>query len=264
MSTWFGPVDALVKLRALSELSRTGGVQHVLADTVDMGRRAQVTTVMRDWSVKVELGSPDDLVSIAQIAGGYLGTGPFAFVSSDAPLTNLLTPDDAMCQTVPTGWFAAGPTTTPGGPWVARGLLNPGSLTGLEQVNTTPAPVIAGESVTGSMWLRGTGASITLTVYAPGGNPLQSVTSTQTVGADLVRVSVSVPVVPVGGVYATVFVQDAAAAYAPAITWSSDVLPWTDGRGCAAAVLDAGEVGSILLTQQARYESASFTVHEVS
>lgn len=228
----------------------------------------------RSWSLQSsDATTPRDMSVLQQFVAGEWGPGPFHFVSVEAPVTNMLTPDVAACL-----WVSSRTNIRAGGPvdlgadgiagrsYISEDPTNPAN--GLEiYAGLDFTPVIPGQSVTGSAYVRGTDVRVSLYWYDAGlGSPIGSVSSGPVTDVSrMQRVSIA-GVPPAGAVACRVVVSGASQMTRPAITWTEGLYPWASGEGCQKAVVSSYSKSPVLFSQSydgPRYSSMNFTVTEV-
>ncbi|MBF6671604.1 hypothetical protein [Glutamicibacter sp. FBE19] len=211
-----------------------------------------------------EASTPADHAKLLAFIQGAWGAGPFVFVSADAPLVNMLTPADSLCQDPfpgATNIYPGGPVQLDDGSWASASWASDG--TGSVNFNYQMSPVTPGQVITGSAWVKGLGASARIYFYDANGNFL-TVTGPVSTGTALSYTrAVITATVPTGAVGARVGVTSSVGATRPALTWTSTVQPWGVGEGCVSAVVHAASKDLTLATLGSVYSSLSFTVTEV-
>ena len=225
----------------------------------------------RRWSVGIGTATPGEIASLLAFASGEWGPGPFVWVSADAPVTNLLTPEVARCG--PQALYSAaaslaGPMALGGGQWAGA------SMTTTDPVGTTwiagpkaPIPVIPGQPVTVSAYVLGANARVRLHWYRADGTVEPAFVTSQGAGAggEVRRLHVTATP-PAGVVSCTISTTRAAQLTRPAATWTDQLFDWHPGEGCQMAVLHGLSRRTLLALRDpayGRYSSASFTVTEV-
>lgn len=236
------------------------------------GRRlAQVAPSIgrRAWQCQLsDASTPDQVGAVMAFINREWGNGPFNFVSADAPVTNMLSPAASASDPTPIAgaiFLPGGPVQLPDGAWSGRSILNtdPAQILpfGLDFV-----PVVSGQAVTASAYVRGANAGVRIYFYDAVGailgqytSPMRATTST------LVRCAITV-VPPAGAVSCRAFGYEASQATRPAVTWTDEMLAWADGQGCPKAVIHGASRNLVMASRGSRggrYSNLSFTVSEV-
>lgn len=267
MSACIGQLGRMVQLPYVTSQSVEAEDRFTFQTTLEGRSKAQVRPIgRRSWSLSVSRYLAQDQGTLMSFANGEWGPGPFVFVSADAPVTNMLSPDAASCD--PT---LALYTEIPGGP-----LLTADGWAGRSYVNTNPnielwfgsafTPVLPGAPVTASAYLLGAGAKVKLYFYDGAGVGISSHVSTVASTAGAVTRSWISMTAPAGAASCRLLAVSAAAGTRPAITWTNALFPWADGQGCPKAVIH----GASRDVQAAhrdprglRASNISFTVTEV-
>lgn len=225
----------------------------------------------RRWSVGIGAATPADIAALLAFASGEWGHGPFVWVSSDAPVTNLLTPEVSACG--PQAVFSS--TVSRSGPMrLADGSWSGASLTTSDPAGTlwvgaskAPVPVFPGQPVTASAYVIGDGGKVRLHWYGADGAFLSgTVTSAGSGAAGGVRRLHATGIPPAGAVSCTLSTTRAIQITRPAVTWTDQLFDWHPGEGCQKAVLHGVSRRTLLALRDpayGRYSSASFTVTEV-
>ena len=242
--------------------------RYVVEATLGGRSKAQLLP-SRDRVWDVALGNVTTAAQTAVLedfAQGVWGPGPFWFVSTEAPVTNLLTPAAASGDASTTVLYGVqgGPWETPEG-LIPRSVLYPDSPSDVGwRVNV---PVLRGHRVTGSAIVQGSNVRVFLSWYTAEGDRISSTASTVTDGSDPVRLSVTAEP-PEGAASVRLVVSSSVERSArPQVTWTDGPVAWSAGRGCPSAVVLAG--GSELVRTDhdgsiSTLESVSFVVQEVS
>ena len=178
MSVYLGSLGRLVELKCPASQSVSIDDGYSFETTLEGRVKAQARTVRpRQWSVDIGAATPAELADLLAFAGGEWGNGPFVWVSTDAPVTNLLTPEVSLCG--PQAVFSSsvsrsGPMALGDGQWSGA------SLTATDPTGTlwvgaskAPTPVLPGVPVTASAYAIGDGAKVRLHWYRGDGTLLQ-------------------------------------------------------------------------------------------
>lgn len=266
---YLGTLGRLVELKCPSSQSVPADDPFTFERTLEGRVKAQARPLQRrQWSVQVSTGTPRDVGALAAFAGGEWGRGPFVWVSTDAPVTNLLTPEQSTCD--PSTLYTSGVTAT--GPldlgvdgWAGRSFTN---ATPANQFyfGNQGAPVLPGQKVTASAYLVGAGAAVRLR-WADAAGTFISTTTGAGDGVAGVAKRLSVTATPpANAAQAQVLAVNATQGARPALTWTDTPFEWSDGQGCPKAVisgLDRQLVLALRDPRYGRYADASFTITEV-
>lgn len=264
----------LVELPYVESLSVAPEGQYSVDTTAEGRVRAQVRPALgrRVWTLSVKHYRPHEQASLMAFVNGEWGPGPFVFIPTDAPVTNMLSPGAASCDPAEvilgTGAILTGtpPMKLPDGSWAGRSYAK-------NTVNSVffggPVPVLPGVKVTASAFVTGAGGAVRIYWYGPGGttDQLGSVesniksTTTTTVRS---YVTATPPAGAVSCRVATNFT--ATQACRPAATWTDTLFTPSDGQGCSKAVLtevSRDVVKALNNPRTGRWSDLSFTVQEV-
>ena len=272
MSVYLGSLGRLVELKCPASQSVSIDDGYSFQTTLEGRVKAQARTVRpRSWSVDIGAATPADLADLLAFAGGEWGNGPFVWVSTDAPVTNLLTPEVSLCG--PQAVFSS--TVSRTGPMaLGDGRFSGASLMTSDPNGTlwvaaskAPVPVLPGQPVTASAYVLGAGGKVRLHWVAADGSAMNgTVTSAGTGTAGTPQRLHATGVPPVGAVSCTMSTTKALQITRPAITWTDKLFDWQPGEGCQKAVLHGLSRNLILALRDpsyGRYSSASFTITEV-
>lgn len=221
----------------------------------------------RVWDLAFgDVTTAEQVSVLADFADGAWGPGPFWFISTEAPVTNLLTPLAASSDADATVLYGVqgGAWDTPEG-LVARSVLYPDSSPVVGwNVNV---PVLPGQRVTGSAIVQGAGGYVRLSWYDAAGNHISNANSAQLSGEGAERVAVTA-LPPASASYVRMSVSpDVVRAARPQVTWTDGPVAWSEGRGCPSAVVVRGQRSLVLTDHEGRtqtLESVGFTIQEVS
>lgn len=269
MTVYLGIPGRLVELRCPSDQASPADDVFSFERTLEGKVKAQARKLSRRrWSVAVSTATPAEVGALAGFAGGEWGRGPFVWVSADAPVTNMLTPEQSLCDpsTLYTaGVIAGGPLNLGADGWAGRSFLNPDPATTF-YFGSQGAPVIPGQKVTASAYVVGAGALVRIRWLDAAGAYVSNVGSAAVgVAGAATRASVTATV-PAGAALAVVQASNATQAARPALTWTDTLFDWSDGQGCPKAVisgLDRRLVLALRTPGYGRYADASFTITEV-
>lgn len=266
---YLGQLGRLVPVRCPSSQteSRTGG--YTFMETVEGRVKAQrLQGGRRTWDVGFgDLTTPTELSKLRMFARGDWGPGPFVFVSAEAQNTNMLTPwtaavDPGLDRSAYLS-VVDSPVEVESGIWFPRHLIN--SNTGFRSSFSSDemTPVLSGVSVTASAWVQGDGARVRIRFRNTDGTQVGAVSST-VMGDTLSWVRSWVTATPpVGAAYAQIVMVQTTRATGPALTWTDSLVEWSEGQGCAKAVVDQVNTGLVFTAPSRTYSNASFVVKEV-
>lgn len=275
MSIYLGQLGRLVELRGPSSQSHGVDDGYTFERTLEGRVKAQTRPLRRrQWSVNISTATPFDIGNLFAFSAGEWGIGPFVWVSTDAPVTNMLTPAAASCDpsaisdpssaNFNSGVTAAGAMVLDDGGVAGRTWTVDGDFMffGYNRV-----PVLPGQPVTGSAYVMGEGAVARLTFYGPDNLAIgNTVSSTVAATAGTVVRSHVTATPPAGAVGCLVSAAYATQAARPALTWTDRLFDWADGAGCPKAVIHGLSRDVVLALREpnyGRYANASFTVQEV-
>lgn len=260
---YLGTLGRMVGIKCPSSQNVEFEDKYSFETTLEGKRKAQRRLLgRRSWSLQVsDATTPADQATILGFVNGEWGNGPFAFVSADAPQTNLLTPLASASLTMRSDATPGGPANLGSDGWAGSSISAPSGVTEL-YLGVDDTPVIEGIPVTGSSWIRGAGSKVRLYWYNQSGTAIGSSTSDQSGTASWSRVSVT-GFPPAGAAFVRIVGQNVTQATRPAITWTPNMRPWAVGEGCAKAVLHAASKSVVLAAPGTVYGSVSFTVTEV-
>lgn len=232
----------------------------------------------RTWDMRLSrVSSPAETSKLTDFTNGAWGPGPFRFIPTEAATTNLLPPDVALCkpnENPSVVIFEGGPMQQPDGSWAANSYMSPnpdltmffGQADGPEFGPGHAVPVLPGGVVTAAVTLLGDGARADLRFYDFANEVVASADSTVTASVgSAVRSVVSAPV-PDGAVSVKLRARSAVQGSRPQLTWTDELMPWADGRGCVRAVVLSGQSDLVRTghgPSNRTYEGVSFTVKEL-
>lgn len=272
MSVYLGELGRLVELKCPSSQSVSVEDGTTFETTLEGRVKAQARSARRrSWSVDIGAATPAEMASMLAFAGGEWGKGPFVWVSTDAPVTNLLPLEASLCgsqaiysNTVSRG----GPMQLGDGTWAGSSLTT-SDPTGTLWVGASkaPVPVLPGQPVTASAWVIGAGGKVRLHWVAADGSAMAgTVTSSGTGAAGVPQRLSATGIPPAGAVSCTMSTTKATQITRPAITWTGAPFDWQPGEGCPKAVIHGLSRQIILALRDpsyGRYSNASFTITEV-
>lgn len=267
---YLGSLGRMIGIKSPAQQGVASDTRHRFDRSLEGRVKAQVLPVgRRTWTLQTSAATtPTEYSTLEQFASGAWGTGPFQFVSADAAITNLLTPDESLCMGDPIASYysAGGPVDLGVGGWSARSWVHSdSSLAGEIYFQQTPAPILPGVRVTGSAWIRGEGAKLRLYWYdSPFGNPIAGTVDSGplTIFDGWTRVTV-IGDPPEGAIGVRVVAQYADFATMPAITWTKQAKPWGSGQGCSKAVVSQLERSQVRANEVSNLSRVSFAVTEV-
>lgn len=260
MSTFLGPVGSLIPVKCASTLTSSGGREVSFQDTLGKRKAFLGQVRAREWSVDIGLAKPHELSGLRWLA--EYSSGPLVWYSPDAVVGNILTPGQAA--------LIPGTHTGLEGPLVevepevyvksalpdAASYLNFPYRAGLAD----PIPVVPGQPVTVSAWLRGESR---ITVYwrdINGASLSHDSPATET-APTLTRMSRTL-IPPSGAVQMSLALRGAQVA-GPAVTLTDRLMPYSPGEGARRVVVHDLADAVIRATQDQQLGSLSFTVSEV-
>jgi len=267
MTVYLGALGRLVELWSTPAAQVSLAERYTFTTTLEGRVKAQAApSARRSWSLNAQGASPREQAALQEFATGVWGRGPFVFVSADAPVVNLLTPEESSLD--PVGLTAdvlgSPPMLTPDG-WAARSLLK---REGVFARIATQVPVIPGMPVTGSAYMRSaqSEAFVRLQFIRADGSEISRHDSATAV-TSVERRAVTATV-PYGAVWVNLWVTGNVLQVArPAITWTSEPFEYGDGQGCKKAVVHSASrdlrVASQWQAHTGRWSDLSFTVQEV-
>lgn len=230
--------------------------------TVEGRRKAEVIPGgRRAWSLNAQFADPNESATLQEFANGSWGRGPFWFLSADALVSNVLPPITKVFGNYANG----GPMNLEGG-FVSPFSMMPtaGGAGTIQFVGSTEdPPAIPGMKVTGSAYIRGSGASVMIQFFSVAGTLLSSHSSSPIGNPDVgVRARVTA-MAPSGTASVRLTARDAILAARPAISWTDSVQPYGDGQGCSKAVVHGVSRDQVLAVPGHTFSNLSFTVTEV-
>lgn len=268
MSVYLGSLGRLVELSYVSSQSVETSDRFTFEQSLEGRVLAQARpSARRKWSLSGSRYLAQDQGTLMSFINGEWGYGPFMWVSSDAQVTNMLTPEQASCDPL----LVSGASNTVGGPmltpdgWAGRSYTNSDSSR-LLWLGVQHTPVLPGKPVTVSAYLLGANARVRLYFYDAAGVNIENHLSTVAASSGSVRRSHVTAIAPADAVSCRVLGIDAVQGCRPAVTWTPSLFDWADGQGCHRAVVH----GASKDVQSAHYDprghraaNISFTVTEV-
>lgn len=276
---YLGSLGRMVGVACPAEQQVTPADRYTFQTTLEGRVKAQFRPGgRRAWDLRLpRTSSPLEVSKLTDFTSGAWGPGPFRFVSAEAPITNLLPPGVAACESRENPSVVigdGGPMRLSDGSWSARSYLssNPnlvmffGVADGPGFGSGHAVPVVPGGMVTGAVTVLGEGAYAQLRFYDFADDLVSSSESSVRASAGASVRSVVTAQVPAGAVSVRVLGRNAVQGSRPQVTWTKDFMPWADGRGCARSVVLGGQ-SELVRTNQGpnnrTLEGVSFTVQEV-
>ena len=265
---YLGALGRLVPIRCASSQQVGHGDRYSTLETLEGRVKAQVRPVRRrEWSVGFgDLTSAEDASKLLEFVEGAWGSGPFRFVPTEAPTTNMCTPAQSVLHPsagTETGYGArfGGPMLTEDG-WIPSSIVNP-DPSRLVYVGVNFIPVMPGTTITVAAYVLGIDASTQVYFFDNAGGQVGNFESARIGTADAaVRAAVTVEV-PEGAATARIYARRSVQVGRPSLTWTDEVMPWITGRGCEKAILRDVSESLVYVKSDKTYESMAFTVTEV-
>lgn len=266
--SYLGTPGRLVEVKCPSVQRVESPSRYAFSTTLGGRTKAQLLPAGdRVWDLAFgDVTTAEQVSVLAAFADGAWGAGPFWFVSTEAPVTNLLTPLAASGDAGATMLYGVqgGVWDTPEGLF-ARSVLYPG-VTPFVGWNVN-VPVLPTRRVTGAAIVQGAGGFIRLSWYDAAGNHIANANSAQLSGSGAERLAVTA-LPPSSAAYVRMSVSPSVVRAArPQVTWTDGPVAWSEGRGCPSAVVMRGERRLVWTDNDGRrptYESMSFVIQEVS
>ena len=258
MAAFFGVNGALFEVKCPASADRVSERGVSFTRTLGGKRKAFVGRgSRRSWSLDVGAGTPQDVSTVEALSRE---PGPLVFVSPDAAVGNLLSPQASGFDDVPANATDAGLVQLPDGT-VARSVASSSSVSvGDAHGNYERVPVLAGSQVSVGAWALGrlgfqgfwydaTGSSITTYLHSSAavtGWGWREVTMTPPAGAAFVSLNIFG-----GSQYAL-----------PSISWG-DTAAREVGSGCPKAVVHSPEFSPIAAHARLNRSRITYSVTEV-
>lgn len=260
MTSYIGVPGGMVSLPCVSEIQSSRDSRYRVSVSVEGVGRAQMSPapLPRAWESSRAVAAPGALDVVEAFALGLYGRGPFAFVSCDSAVLNVLTPAQSALRNLSSEFTQAGPVVIDGQPFpVSASFSLASSWRGLVDV-----PVVAGQPVTASVWVQSaTGAPIISTAFYVGDTQLDAVSVTGSNGGMWQRLTWS-GVAPAGATQIRLGVRSSVTAVAgPQVTWTSGPVDYAMGRGASSVVVEQASSAPVYLPGP--YSSGQWTVREV-
>lgn len=270
MSIYLGQLGRLVELKCPASLQVAPDDGYSFDTTAEGKRVGQVgySRGRRVWSLATsDATTPRDQGAIMAFVNGEWGDGPFVFVSADAPVVNMMSPEQASCD--PSALWGSnaikgGPMLTPDG-WAGRSFANADPASSL-YMGLDLTPVLPGTSVTGSAYVQGAGAVASVAFYDADAEFISQEYSTVAATAGTSKRSWITAVAPADAAGCQIVAINTSQACRPAVTWTDTLVEWGDGQGCPKAVLHGASRNLVLASRDprgGRYSNVSYTVTEV-
>lgn len=258
MAAFFGVNGALFEVKCPASADRVSERGVSFTRTLGGKRKAFVGRgSRRSWSLDVGAGTPQDVSTVEALSRE---PGPLVFISPEAAVGNLLSPQASGFEPAPPNATEAGVVALPDGT-VARSVASSSSVSvGDVHGNYERVPVLAGSQVTVGAWALGrlgfqgfwydaTGSSITTYLHssvAVTGWGWREVTMTPPAGAAFVSLNIF------GG-----------AQYArPVVSWGSGAQD-RPGRGAPRVVVHGLSEALTVISNDDAYGSVDVTITEV-
>lgn len=258
MAAFFGVNGALFEVKCPASADRVSDRAVSVARTLGGKRKAFVGRASRrSWSLDVGAGTPQDVSTVEALSRE---AGPLVFISPDAAVGNLLSPQASAFDDVPADATDAGLVQLPDGT-VARSVAASGAVrVGAAHGNYEMVPVRPGMAVSVGAWGRGrlgfqgywrdaAGASITTHLtpsVALTGWAWREVTLTPPAGAAFIELHLFG-----GSQYAL-----------PSVSWGT-VAARELGAGCPKAVVHSAEFSPIAAHERLSRSRITYSVTEV-
>lgn len=264
---YIGTPGRMIQIYSTPSLDESTSPQYSLQRTLEGRVKAQRRPLARrSWSMRAEGAFPQDQAVLREFAHGAWGKGPFVFLAPDALTVNALTPSATRLEAFEaSGGFPESPPVA-AGPWLTPDGWAPVSY--LKDVDTTihieagGTPAIPGRPVTASCYVRGVDAAVRIDWfdYADaliGSSPMG------TASAGTVIRSHVTDTPPANAAYFHVYLNHDVLQWArPAVTFTSGLREYGDGRGCRKAVVLSYEQ-TLRRANAQTWADSSFTIQEV-
>lgn len=269
MSAWLGPLGNMIEFAhykgsASADLDR----KVTFTDTIGGGRFGQASpaTGLRTWSLSATHMDPSQWAGFDLLTMGAYGD-QHRFLEPLSLVTNVISPLKSLPG-------LAGSTAGVTGNIIAGGLMATDDGLRLPSIVVSRgsafiqcnAPVIPGVPITASVYAQGSSVALIIRFFDADGKLLQSpwMPVVNTTPGPMKRIS-GTRIPPAGAAYADIAVSAATAFSAPAITWTSQLMPWSRGRGCEKAVIHGISDSTVLAGRFDHQQIADFdfTVTEV-
>lgn len=262
MTVYLGTLGRMIPVYSTPSAQVDVDDRYSFKTTLEGRRKAQPKPIgRRTWGLNAQFATPQDHSVLAQFANGSWGPGPFVFVPVDAPFTNVLTPGISTLKDTDVSAPQGGPAQMPNGVWAARTVLGDGVWNLL--FGSTRSPLPPSGPVSAGAWVLGSGARARLNWYDASGAFLTSSVSSVTSSGGWVWSTLTANP-PSNAVGVIVSGEKALRGALPDLVWgSTPPAEWSDGQGCAKAVVSSFSRDQTLVAQGNTYSNVSFTVTEV-
>lgn len=262
--SFLGPVGSLIPVKCASQLTSSGGREVSFARTLGKQKAFLGRVTAREWDVDIGLATPSELSGLRWLAS--YARGPLVWYGPDAVIGNVL--DEPVAGLVP-GFHngVEGPMVeVQPETWVKAALPSTSALSlPFRSGVVDPVPVVAGQPVTISAWLRGNTLSgrQNLTVFWR--NIDNTVISSQGVDFGVSpgferRVATLIPPLSAAGFTIQFFAQQVAG---PSVTLTDQLMPYSPGRGAKRVVAHGLQDAVIRAIENQQYQSLIFSLTEV-
>ena len=276
---YLGTLGRMVPVGCVADQRVVSADRYAFQTTLEGRVKAQARPVgRRVWDLRLpQTSTPTDLAQVEAFAHGGWGPGPFRFVPTEAPITNLLPPDVAACKSHENPSVVimdGGPMVQPDGSWSPSSYMNPNpSLTMFFGVADGPGfgpghaiPVLPGGVVTAAVTLLGEAANVTLRFYDAADVNISTFESPVQATAGTPVRSFVTGQVPSRAVACRITARNTVQGSMPQVTWTNGPVDWSGGRGCKAAVVLGGSRDLVMSGHRGSdrtYEGLDFSVQEV-
>ena len=262
MPVYIGSLGRMIKLPYVGSQQLQQEERYTFKKTVEGKNTAQrVPRGHRSWALTADHFRANESATLQEFADGSWGRGPFWFLSADALVSNVLPPITKVFGSYANG----GPMNLEGGFVSPFSMMPPAGVAGTIQFVdlAEDPPAIPGMKVTGSAYIRGSGASVMIQFFSAAGTLLSGHSSSPIGSPDVgVRARVTAAA-PSGTASVRLTARNAILAARPAITWTDSIQPYGDGQGCAKAVVHGVSRDQVLAVPGHTFSNLSFTVTEV-
>lgn len=266
MTVYLGTLGRMIPIYSTPSAQLETEERYSFSTTLEGRRKAQARPIgRRTWGLNAKFADPSEHSLLSQFANGAWGPGPFIFVSADALVSNMLTPEAASCHPDSNSavWVSGnGPVELPEVGWVPRSFI--GNGTGPILFGSDFTPVRHGVRYSVSAFVFGEGSAVRANFYDDNGSLMGGETSTVT-GNNSGFVRSHISIVPGAGVAGIVVsAVNAAITACPQISEGpGSPLSWSEGQGCAKAVVHGVSRDQVLAVPGNTFSNVSFTVSEV-
>lgn len=208
----------------------------------------------REWSLEVT-GTNAETAELAQLVAGAFGDGPWVFISDEAAVTNVLTPEESMLSGVANAGAADG-----------VGGVGARSRTGGGPIAIAEAcPCIPGEPVTVTVDMSGAAGVLVVQPVNAAGQPVGSAVTARPSGELMERVSVVIPALPLGACAVKIQTRGSTTVTRPQVTWTDGPVPWDMGAGAASVIIEEAQTTytNYEFHMREMWRTLSLTIREV-